>query len=229
MREVMDRRVVRLLGGNLQPVELARAIAGCMEAEQRPSAAGPVAPNVFRLLLHPEDCADFRAADGQLERKLRDYTVELARERGFNFASAPVVQLVADAQIERGDFRVEGLFQEPREAAPRWGGSQRRRYSYSPSDGPAAARLEVPGAGPVAVDSLPYTIGRGPDNQLVLPDAAVSRRHAVLERAGERLRVRDLGSRNGTRVNGQDVSEAELCDGDVLGIGGFEATVRIAR
>ncbi len=81
----------------------------------------------------------------------------------------------------------------------------------------------------MAVDSLPYTIGRGPDNQLVLPDAAVSRRHAVLERAGERLRVRDLGSRNGTRVNGQDVSEAELCDGDVLGIGGFEATVRIAR
>src|SRR5579884_3916554 len=102
MREVMDRRVVRLLGGNLQPVEVARAIAGCMEAQQRPSAAGPVVPNAFDLLLHPEDYADFRAADQQLERKLRDYAVELARERGFNFASAPVVQLVADAQLERG-------------------------------------------------------------------------------------------------------------------------------
>ena len=70
------------------------------------------------------------------------------------------------------------------------------------------------------------TIGRDPSNDLVLPDAMVSRRHAVVEhRAGEFL-VRDCRSANGSVVNGERVSERPLHDGDLLAIGSVRLEFR---
>lgn len=62
-------------------------------------------------------------------------------------------------------------------------------------------------------------IGRDAPADLVLPVSAVSRRHAELRREGSTLVVRDLGSRNGTLVNGHPVTEAELEPLDELRIG----------
>ena len=58
-------------------------------------------------------------------------------------------------------------------------------------------------------------IGRDPDNDLVLEDLQVSRRHAELLGTGERWELRDLGSHNGTYVNGRSVTTAVLSPGDV--------------
>ena len=62
-------------------------------------------------------------------------------------------------------------------------------------------------------------IGRDPDNDLVLEDLQVSRRHAELLGTGEQWELRDLGSHNGTYVNGRSVASAVLSPGDVIGIG----------
>jgi uncharacterized RDD family membrane protein YckC len=69
---------------------------------------------------------------------------------------------------------------------------------------------------------LPRTllsIGRDPSNDVVLPDAMVSRRHAVIEFRGSQFFVRDCNSSNGSLVNGDRVSERNLRDGDLLAIG----------
>jgi hypothetical protein len=67
----------------------------------------------------------------------------------------------------------------------------------------------------------PTTIGRFPDCDCVLDDPSVSRRHAELRRHGERWLLRDVGSRNGTRVNGMRVTEeTEVRPGDHLSLGG---------
>jgi ABC-type multidrug transport system ATPase subunit/pSer/pThr/pTyr-binding forkhead associated (FHA) protein/ABC-type transport system involved in multi-copper enzyme maturation permease subunit len=63
------------------------------------------------------------------------------------------------------------------------------------------------------------TIGRAPENDLVVDDVLVSRRHAVLERTPRGWHVTDLGSANGTFINGRRVSEAPVTEGDLLGIG----------
>ncbi len=63
------------------------------------------------------------------------------------------------------------------------------------------------------------TVGRLPDNDVVLDDLLVSRHHAVLECVGGTWRVRDAGSANGTYLNGQRVAAAELVEGDLIGIG----------
>jgi pSer/pThr/pTyr-binding forkhead associated (FHA) protein/uncharacterized RDD family membrane protein YckC len=63
------------------------------------------------------------------------------------------------------------------------------------------------------------SIGRDPSNDLVLPDAMVSRRHAVIECRGNQYYLRDCNSSNGSVVNGDKVSERSLRDGDLVAIG----------
>jgi uncharacterized RDD family membrane protein YckC len=63
------------------------------------------------------------------------------------------------------------------------------------------------------------SIGRDPSNDVVLPDAMVSRRHAVIEFRGSQYFIRDCNSSNGSLVNGDRVSERNLRDGDLVAIG----------
>jgi EAL domain-containing protein (putative c-di-GMP-specific phosphodiesterase class I) len=75
------------------------------------------------------------------------------------------------------------------------------------------------------VRPIPFAIGRAPGLALVLPSAHVSKTHAEIYSDGVALRVRDLGSRNGTFVNHKPVSDAPLHEDDVLGIGNYEFRV----
>jgi len=84
------------------------------------------------------------------------------------------------------------------------------------------------------IDGVPRTfplvgeevrIGRGPENDIRLPDPSVSRTHAVVEREALGWVVRDLGSTNGTRYNGDRVQRATLAPGDRLKIGAFDLEV----
>ncbi|HSQ64809.1 MAG TPA: sigma 54-interacting transcriptional regulator [Polyangiaceae bacterium] len=71
-------------------------------------------------------------------------------------------------------------------------------------------------------------IGKAPENDLVLPDDTVSRQHCELVREGDGVRVRDLGSTNGTRVDGTRVQDALLSPGAVLRVGEVEVALRPA-
>ena len=63
--------------------------------------------------------------------------------------------------------------------------------------------------------------GRHPDSDIFLDDITVSRRHVEFRREGDTFRVHDVGSLNGTYLNGDRVDEAELQNGDEVRIGKF--------
>jgi pSer/pThr/pTyr-binding forkhead associated (FHA) protein len=67
------------------------------------------------------------------------------------------------------------------------------------------------------------TIGRAPDNMIVIDDPSVSNRHALMERSGETYRLKDLDSTNGTKVNGVPVTETLLRLEDRIRFGVIEA------
>jgi pSer/pThr/pTyr-binding forkhead associated (FHA) protein len=62
-------------------------------------------------------------------------------------------------------------------------------------------------------------IGRAPLNQIVIDDPTVSAQHAVLLRTGGSYSLKDLNSTNGTQINGDFVTDAELKDGDTIRFG----------
>jgi hypothetical protein len=68
-----------------------------------------------------------------------------------------------------------------------------------------------------------YTIGRSPDNSIRLDDGSVSGRHAELTLVAENCYLKDLGSTNGTLVNGQPVTDVQLRAGDRVRFGKIEA------
>src|SRR5262245_3259356 len=74
----------------------------------------------------------------------------------------------------------------------------------------------------VKLESNPITVGREAGNVLVLEDERASRHHCVIEPVDSGFRVRDLNSRNGTKVNNMPVSEEVLDNGDVVRIGSTE-------
>ncbi len=69
------------------------------------------------------------------------------------------------------------------------------------------------------VTAAGLTIGRGPENEVALADKLVSREHARLWIENGVLHLEDLGSRNGTLVNGEAVKQAELVQGDTVTLG----------
>jgi pSer/pThr/pTyr-binding forkhead associated (FHA) protein len=66
-------------------------------------------------------------------------------------------------------------------------------------------------------------IGRAPSNQIVIDHQTVSGQHAVLLRTGDSYSLMDLNSMNGTRINGDFVTNAELKDGDTIRFGSVTA------
>lgn len=78
------------------------------------------------------------------------------------------------------------------------------------------------------LDGRRLTLGRHADNDIVLAHPAVSSRHAALTPDGTLLVLDDLGSSNGTLLNGQRVTRATLAAGDCIGIAAFELTLVIS-
>jgi hypothetical protein len=78
--------------------------------------------------------------------------------------------------------------------------------------GPFAGRM-------VALPNQTVTFGRAPDNDVVVGDAATSGRHGRIEVRGGAFWISDLGSTNGTLVNGEPVIERQLSHGDLIAIG----------
>jgi pSer/pThr/pTyr-binding forkhead associated (FHA) protein len=80
---------------------------------------------------------------------------------------------------------------------------------------------EGPHAFPVGTSLV--TIGRGLNNDLIVEDARVSRQHAQIRYKSRRFFIGDLGSTNGTYVNGTQVTTDQvLHDGDTVSFGGLE-------
>jgi hypothetical protein len=82
-------------------------------------------------------------------------------------------------------------------------------------------KLIIAGTTYELVDGL-ITIGRSPDNTIVINNPSVSARHAQLQLAGETYRLKDLGSTNGTQVNGKPVTETLLRFDDRIRFGAAE-------
>src|SRR3954451_20193495 len=95
-----------------------------------------------------------------------------------------------------------------------------------PFNGPKLVVSAGPRAGEeFSLEDSEYVAGRATDNPICIQDSSVSRKHIMLRRVGSGWTVSDLGSGNGTLVNGESITdETVLANGDVVTMGDTEVT-----
>ena len=225
---LVERPTARVFGARLQPVQVLRRIEREMEGSRRRSGGRQIAPDRFEVRLAAPDLAALQPLDATAEQ-LASGALAFARAHAYLLRDRPTVVLVAGDEVARGDVEVAARFSLPRAAEPEAaggdepGGPAGTRVFEVPVVRQPAAALEVtePGRASrrVDLDAGPTTLGRGSDCQVVLADAHASRHHARLEVRGGVVVLVDLGSTNGTRVNGHRIREVVLGVGDRIELG----------
>ena len=204
-----ERRLERLFEGvfakafrsGLEPVELGRRLVRQMDRDRRVGPSGQrVAPNAFSFRLSPVDRERFASFEEALAAELAEAAREHARGESYAFLGRVQVWIVEDANLSAGSFELDA------EVRPSAGGRP-------------VGSLTVPDGRRVPLEDGPVSIGRLDSCDIVLDDPTVSRNHAEVRRDGDGFELIDLGSRNGTRVNGYGVTRQRLADGDDVLIG----------
>ncbi len=213
----MEGAFARVFRSELRPVELGRRLTREMDVHVTLGVRGEqVAPNHIQILLNADDYARFQSFSDALVYDLADAVEEHAKDEGYLLKGPGVVELVVDDKQHVGQFDIKTII------------------AVAPNVGRPSAWLHLPDGSLVAVsDGDPVTIGRMPDCDVTVPDSNVSRRHAEIRLFDGHARVVDLGSMNGTKLNGRGVPSDEfgaaLQDGDRIQVGPSLITYSLRR
>ncbi|MCZ7574817.1 MAG: FHA domain-containing protein [Ardenticatenaceae bacterium] len=224
IERLLERPFFRLFGGRLEPADIAKRLGRAQEDNRVLAAGKLLAPNNYRVILNPSDLAGFKSYESVLRHELATYLMDLADRRNLTMTSKPEIELVADTALSRGQIEVEARLADPSEHA-----GAAAQYTQ-PFDAAAIQAAAIPaqpaqlviGGRVVPIDQPFLTLGRNIDNDIIIESDDVSRQHAQIKLRQGRYVLTDLNSANGTRVNGQRVSEHVLHDGDVIQLAGVE-------
>ncbi len=232
---LVEGAFARVFGGVVQPVEVAAALQ--REAEDKKMIVGQgrlLVPNDFVVELGQSDAQRLEEYDAPLRRELAAMVAEHAQEQGWSFVGPVQVRFERTESLDTGVFRVRSAVAQPAPAASPAPPAAPARSTGRTSTGslalpPAVPYLLVPGDGGerrVELTTEVTRVGRSAEADVRLPDTGVSRLHAELRLLGGEVLLVDLGSTNGTTLNGRRVSEGRLRDGDRIGVGSSSLVFR---
>ncbi|MGI8558802.1 MAG: FhaA domain-containing protein [Solirubrobacteraceae bacterium] len=237
----------RAFRSEIKPVELARHLTREMDDHRTVSLNRTYVPTEYILWLSPADRGRYEQIEPDVCEELVAHLLEHARSEQLALASVPRIEFATDTRLALGECHAEArLVVAP--AAPQAGEAAAEDWLVEspepePEPGPepsggtmifsTADRLagpleQSPARAVVLVDDQPLllgphgaVLGRSRDCDVVLARAGVSRRHAQIAVSEYGWTIEDLGSTNGTRVNGRVLQAAQLLsDGDTIDLGG---------
>jgi hypothetical protein len=232
----------RAFRSEVRPVEIARKLAREMEEHKSISVSRVYVPNEYAVYLSTEDRERFEGYEEALTKELAGYLLEHARSERFALVSRPVVEFRTDERLNLGEFGIQARLVQPPERAEDVAPRQAERGNtmiYSTA-GRVREPLEQRGGSEAAVKQglllldgrrivlgpQGVTLGRSRDCEIVLDDSNVSRRHAAVQPHAASTygwAVADIGSTNGTKLNGRRVEEpTPLEPGDRIEVGTTE-------
>lgn len=209
LERLADGLSAAVFRGRMHPVDLANRLVRQADLMVTEQAAGPTIPNRFSVTVNERDLdpsIDVAALTAELDLAL----TATAADRGWRIGGPIQVDLSVDGSVGKGSIKCTATAQ-PGPLTP-WGFLAEHRGDR---------RFEL--------GDNRCVVGRSDDVDIQLGDAEVSRHHAVVFREGGRPWVLDLGSANGTRVNGIPVGSEplEIGSGDMLSFGPATFAVRM--
>ena len=157
-----------------------------------------VVANHFEVQLNETDLARFADVEESLVRELCEAAREAARDDGWNFMGPVQVVLIESTDVRPGQLRIDARMKE--------------------ADG-ATGVLHLSNGQQVVLGEYRLTFGRLPECTITFDDTNVSREHAEICPDDDGFVLTDLGSTNGTTVNGVAIISRRLDDGDIVSLG----------
>ena len=230
---LVERPSARLFRTRLQPIQVLRRIERAMDAGRGADGTRGLVPDQFLVRLHPDDLAALVPAE-EVASELASGALSFARAHGYALRDRPRVTLQPDPTLRHGEAEVDAEVSPMVDAAVSAdhadGGT--RVFEVPVVRAPdVVIEIREPGGSPrrVTLTGAPMRIGRAPECELVLKDSRASRRHARLHVRDGVIVLTDLSSTNGTRVNGNRITEVVLGEGDRILIGDTSLVVEAAR
>jgi len=218
LQALIEVDLINLLPGKKVEDVIVQKLASAIELNTTTLEDGTlVAPNVYTLILHPDQSAKWQ--DQQLLTILLHSISTVVQEAGFKITILPTITISTDEKLSLNDaqivasHRIESMAET--NASPLDTGSLKDFGTI-----PENAFLIVEGVKVFPLKIPVVNIGRRLDNQLIIDDPRVSRNHAQLRAIKGRYVVFDLNSTGGVFVNGQRASQTVLYPGDVISLAG---------
>lgn len=199
LERAVNGAFARTFRSGVQPVEIASGLKRELDIGSVIVDRDRVlAPNRFVVRLSGSDASRLARMGGTLERELIDVVMKHARRQGYQLLGEADVELRTDESLATGVLEIDA---SQVESSVNW-----------------APVIEVDGV-QHALRQGTTVVGRGGEADIRIGDSAASRRHLELIWDGRAGIARDLGSTNGSKINGQRFREAALSPGTVITIG----------
>lgn len=250
-KNVVERSVEALFDGlfsrafksSIKPLQIGRRLLRTVDEERQVDSQGRrVVPNSYLVQLSPRDREGFADLEPSLHQELTVALREYIKSEGYHVDGKARVAFHTNPDVKRGRFEIEARNVD--QSATATPGPAASTPSPAPEPAPSAppvltvvhdafdrppAIITLPGGQRVEIREGHYVLGRNLECDIVVNDSNVSRRHAEFTCAAGEVSVRDLGSTNGTRVNGVVItSEQILQHGDTVGFGSVQVTFEVS-
>jgi hypothetical protein len=217
----VERTFAKTFPSDLEPTQIARKLVATMEAHARSEDGRLVAPSAYLVRVNPDDYDRLAEHQAYLEREWAELLRELAGRVAIRFSGGdPSVEMLPSESIPAGAVEIGLIGEETIAIDPSPQRTVPRRFQLRMLKG-------VPAYGVYLIEGRAQ-VGRAEECDIFLVDPSVSRSHAIVDIEGLEPVVHDLGSTNGTFVNGERVEVRPLAVGDELMFGNtkmrFEAT-----
>jgi len=213
----------------VRPIELGRRLLSEMDHNREVDLKGRrLVPNSFTIKLHPSDREGFNDVEPALIAELAEAVKHYAKDEGYHLPAEVKIVFVNDEDLKPGRFTVETQTEKPAPGDTAWT-EERNPVVTSSAVTPSVSYLVRNSGERVRISEKAVVIGRQTECDVVIPDSNVSRKHAEVRIMPEGATITDLGSTNGTKVNGVKITESRvLANGDVIEIGPEQVRVEIA-
>lgn len=229
----------------IQPVEIARYLAREMRDKKTVSLSKVYIPNRYLILVGERDWDNLSAFASSLSQEMQEFIMKKAAEKNYSLISLPVVEFSMNNKLTNGNFRVLSKFTDDpallekedsdilsdtmHVELPKSEPMESTIIAQAPKAPKAILRIEsdVFVGKNINLPDKTIVIGRKEDCDIVLRDSNVSRRHAKIEIVMGSHIISDLGSTNGTIVNGNRITSKILEDGDRINLGSTALEYRV--
>ena len=216
----------RAYGSAIRPLNLGRELLGLIDSMDKSS---PINPD-FVVNLNATDYEAFADIEKHLLRELAEAATQFAERNDLRHQAPISVILRVDDAIKVGSFSITNEIE--REIMTDAGAVAKVSDVAEPMNSSprlVEAALVLQNGERITLDTDSLKIGRQASCRIVFNDSNVSREHAQLRRSVDGWKLLDLGSTNGTKINGVKITEEQLLvNGDELGFGTSSAKFEIS-